>query len=92
MAAAKETDEDGAVAAVLSELDGIFTSKDKKKHHRRLFSVENMLLLYLGKSLGKNHDVSQLPRGGVAHIVFPLEPTGTFKLLLTCKRSDLFIN
>lgn len=46
MAAAKETSENGAVAAVLSELDGIFTSKEEKiTPQKALFSEKHVFAL-----------------------------------------------
>lgn len=46
LATAIKTSVDAAVAAFISELDGIFTVKEEQKQQRRLSSMENMFSLY----------------------------------------------
>lgn len=45
MAAASTITVDDAIAAVLSEVGGIFTSKEKQQY-RKLFEVDNFVLLH----------------------------------------------
>lgn len=54
VAAAKETSVDGAAAALLSELDGIFAQRDSQKEAlQAFFSVGKMFSLLTGSIVSK---------------------------------------
>lgn len=58
MAAVNEVSMDVAVAAVLSQLDGIYASKEEKKWHRRLLGKQqcfSFLCTGFVKSSDKRH-------------------------------------
>lgn len=94
-APAEDISKDAMFEAVFLYLDGVFTSKEEQQMAPNTFLCEdNDLTLFLpvfGKSLNTTAHHS-LPWGSGRHLVLPLAPVGSPRLLFSCLNSSKHSN